>query len=593
MGVRLVKHGVAADSGTYDHNKLENRDLPNQHSISSITGLQEALDNIKINIEDTESIDLEYTKSNIGNVLKAFVKVFDSESNAIQVKRTGLFVDKYPDMETENTKIIQLYQEGKGETLLQMYNNGNVFSHNGGTTNIANASEAEAWYFDTNLNSFVQPKNTGTFTGFVSNIKYKTYTHRATLCSTDSDNDANGLVVAYVKDDNGNPHTLSCIINKGGESHAGNWRYALVYNRALSGEQLIKTGNMSSGHTTGGWNGNFITMEITKASNAVECSISDWGSYNINNNTVINIDLDDYSWGYLFKDDVQYGYCNQSQANSYFTDIYFNGKGPLKADIVLSPDVDNRLEIRDNGLYCSDSDISAHEALNVINKSGVHGLRYYDKKLQYYDNGWNDITTDSETIITTDKDIIISPTENNALIKYSNGYYVPGFLISSQINNALVEYSDGYYVPAIPANNATTDDIDIAIDKVNEQLIKQNYLFNERYDVITQKILEFGANTTKSQVHEYNGDNQIDYNSVIDITTLYNLTSNTILNLELMIVNKSDVDTLGVQIIENNIKTLDVVLTKSEVQRYKLPNIPNIEIFIKGTYQLFLYVTYI
>ena len=65
MGVRLVKHGVAADGGTYDHNKLENRDLPDQHPISSITGLQEALDDVKLNIADTDSIDLEFDKDTV------------------------------------------------------------------------------------------------------------------------------------------------------------------------------------------------------------------------------------------------------------------------------------------------------------------------------------------------------------------------------------------------------------------------------------------------------------------------------------------------------------------------------------------------
>lgn len=397
MGVRLVKHGVAADGGTYDHNKLENRDLPDQHPISSITGLQEALDDVKLNIadtdsidlefdkdtntltaniilneEDTESIDLEYTEA--GSVLKAYVKVFDSEDNAIQVKKTGLFVDKYPDIETEDTDSVHLYQEGKGETLLQMYQGGNVFSHNGGTNNIANSSEANAWYFDNSLGSFVQPQNTTTFTGFVSSIKYKTYTHRATLRSTDGDNDANGLVIAYVKDDTGRPHTLSCIINKGGESHAGSLYYALVYNKSLSGETIIKKGTMSSGHNTGGWNGNFITMEVSKAGSAVECSISNWGSYNINLGTAMSIDLDDYSWGYLFRDRVQYGYCNQSQAKSYFTDIYFSGKGPLKADVIISPDEDNGLEIRENGLYCGGGGHGSGSSNILKIKQNNHGF---------------------------------------------------------------------------------------------------------------------------------------------------------------------------------------------------------------------------
>ena len=90
---------------------------------------------------------------------------------------------------------------------------------------------------------------------------------------------------------------------------------------------------------------------------------------------------------------------------------------------------------------------SEHDSELVNTEKGVHGLRYYNKKLQcYYDGAWhNVINGGSGTTIITDKDIIISPTANNALVKYSNGYYVQSFMISKQINNALVKYSDGYY----------------------------------------------------------------------------------------------------------------------------------------------------
>lgn len=238
---------------------------------------------------------------------------------------------------------------------------------------------------------------------------------------------------------------------------------------------------------------------------------------------------------------------------------------------------------------------SEHESELVNTEKGIHGLRYYNKKLQcYYDGTWHDITTSgSGTTIITDKDIVISPAANNALTKYSNGYYVQAFMISNQINNALVKYSDGYYVPKIPANNATTDDINKMKDKIDDEIEKQNQVFNERYDVITTKILEISGNTTKSQVHEYKGNNSLGVEEVIDISTLYSLSKNVILNLEFMIVNTSAVDSLNLQIIENELLTLNDTLTKSEVQRYKLPNIPNIKILIKGAYNLFLYVTYV
>jgi hypothetical protein len=389
MGVRLVRYnnGITTGSGgsgkgTFDHNELINRDLVNQHPISAITGLQESLDGLQAlidslvkNYEDSRSIHFDVDNST--KTLTANVKLFASEDNAIQEKVTGLFVDKYPEIETEDTASIHLYTEGAGETLETMYNGGNVFSHNGGTNNIASDAEANAWYFDKDLGSFVQPKNTTTFTGFVSNIKYRTYIHRATLRSSDSDNDANGLVIAYVKDENGNPHTLSCIINKGGESHAGSWHYALVYNRELAGEQVIQTGTMSNGHSGSGWNNSFITMEVSKAANAIECSISDWNSLDINLKTVISVDLNDYTWGHYFTGRVQYGYCNQSQANSYFTDIYFSGKGPLKATAIISPDEGNALEVRENGLYCSGGGTSTggNANSNILNiQQTAHNL---------------------------------------------------------------------------------------------------------------------------------------------------------------------------------------------------------------------------
>ena len=390
MGVRLVRYnngvitgnGGYGGNGTFDHNELINRDLVNQHPISAITGLQKSLDELQAlidslvkNYEDSRSIHFDIDDST--KTLTANVKIFASEDNAIQEKVTGLFVDKYPEIETEDTASIHLYTEGAGETLETMYKGGNVFSHNGGTKNIASASEANAWYFDKTLGSFVQPKNTSTFTGFVSSVKYRTYTHRATLRSPDSDNDANGLVIAYVLDENGHPHTLSCIINKGGEGHAGSFYYALVYNRELSGEQVIKTGVMSGSHSKSGWSNNFITMEVSKSANAVECSISDWNSLDINLKTVIDIDLNDYSWGHYFTGRVQYGYCNQSQPKSYFTDIYFSGKGPLKATAIISPDEGNILEVRDNGLYCAGGGASTggNANSNILNiQQTAHGL---------------------------------------------------------------------------------------------------------------------------------------------------------------------------------------------------------------------------
>lgn len=187
--------------------------------------------------------------------------------------------------------------------------------------------------------------------------------------------------------------------------------------------------------------------------------------------------------------------------------------------------------------------------------------------------------------------ITISPNPNNAIVKYANGYYVPAFLISKVANNGLVRYSDGYYAPKLPVNFATTDDIDVAKEKIDKDILQQTQTFNERYDIITTKIQEVFNNTANTQVHEYSGENT-DLESIIDVSTIYEPSSSVILNFELLIKNSSNTDVLNIKILENGMQTLNDSLTKLEVQRYKLPNIPNIEIFIKGSYQLFLYVTY-
>ena len=47
--------------GTRNHNVLRNRDLPNQHPISAITGLQEALANVKNKIKTTAEWNADIT----------------------------------------------------------------------------------------------------------------------------------------------------------------------------------------------------------------------------------------------------------------------------------------------------------------------------------------------------------------------------------------------------------------------------------------------------------------------------------------------------------------------------------------------------
>ena len=146
---------------------------------------------------------------------------------------------------------------------------------------------------------------------------------------------------------------------------------------------------------------NGITVRITKNENIITAACSDWNSNVINENTLITINLDDYSWGHLFRADVKYGYCNLSQPNSYFTNIDFQSKmsansSKLLANVKISAESDNAIEQKSDGLYAPI-------------------LR-------------------------------ISEQDNNALEKVSDGYFVEKINISKKPDNALEKINDGLFV---------------------------------------------------------------------------------------------------------------------------------------------------
>ena len=422
MGVRLVQYNRNNNNGdgnlNRDHDELINRDLLNQHPIYAITGLQEILNiledsieetNTRLNqeierinsdidsinkeleiindiisklnvikdVEDTYSVDMSYDKDT--KILKADVKIFEdtrNDSNAIQLLAEGLYV---PKTTTEDSNTITWSIKSLGETLEQIYQDGIKFSHKSNSwSNVNSATEANAWYWDDTKQSFVQPKNTATFTGFVTQNFYDYYTHTATLRSTDTDNDVNGLVIGFVFDENNHPHTLSIVVNKQ-DGIVNSWK--MIYDYMLPDEQMLfNIGNnpgggvQPSGYSSKGWNGisNGITVQVTKYKNLVTAICSNWNSKDLNENTKISINLNDYSWGYLFQGPVRYGYCNFSQACSFFQDIEFISENQatsssLVASVKISEEDNNGIVEKKDGIYYEKFNISKENG-NILQK---------------------------------------------------------------------------------------------------------------------------------------------------------------------------------------------------------------------------------
>ena len=426
MGIRIVKFkrfgSTNGESDLYDHDALYNRDLKNQHPIYAITGLIEILniledsitdtnnwvrdtniriDNILLDIEaiqadinilskgvikcveNTNSISIDFNEST--NTLKASVNLYDTknESNAIIETSSGLYV---PKIHTEDTKTVSWSADTKGESLRYMYDNGIVFSHsNDSWSNMSNVADANAWYWDDTLGSFTQSEITETFTGFVSNNFYDDYTHTATLKSTDSDNDLNGIIIGFVFDENGNPHTLSAVCDAAGSIV----RWGVIYDYMLPDQRVIfSSGNVSGGtipsNRPSNWAAqpNGITIQVTKNDNLITCTCSNWGDTALNALTKISFDLNNYDWGYLFKKQVRYGYCSCSQPNSYFTDIQFSSKstkssGVWYANVKLSSKSGNGITIEDDGLYTPKILVS----LDAYNRLELRSDGYYVKDI--------------------------------------------------------------------------------------------------------------------------------------------------------------------------------------------------------------------
>lgn len=451
MGVRLVMFdkAFAAVNGTNvpdpaDHNLLINRDMKNQHPIWAISGLQDVLNELEDLIKDTNSLVLqiqEWCKEKIADwqkqlddlteyvmniktlehvvdtdtvdmhydndtkTLSADVKVFPDDNNAVQALYGGIFV---PKVLTKDTNTVRWQWESNGETLAKIFEHGEKFSHGSGWNNETNIGEMNSWYWSDSLNSFVQPQNTNTYNGFITEKSYDYYVHRVTIVSTDSDDDMNGIIIGYVKDDEGKPHTLTAMLMRTG---LDGYTWEMCYDLALPDQQyLARSGNGIGGTTpgnygSGGWSGRSILVEITKEENIITAMCSNWGQSVINEDTKITINLDNYSWGHLFRGKVKYGYSNWSQANSYFQNIYFKSR-----------------KVSEYNIFQAYVKISEKEN--------------------------NDITEESDGIWS--EKFKASAQIGNILEKKADGWYVPkpsNILVSKKAENVLTQESDGLYVP--------------------------------------------------------------------------------------------------------------------------------------------------
>ena len=250
------------------------------------------------------------------NVENSFYSEIDRKNNITTIypySNTQIFNE--PDSKT-------ILEEYEGMTLREMYSSGIRFSNiSTSTSSHANISEENSWRFDTSIDSFIIGVNSASFNGFIATQGLKVYEHEATIKSTNSDDDVNGLVIGYVTDENGLMHTLSFLVTRGGWGTINH--YALVYDFNLPTQKILKVikSNISSGWS---YCPNGIRIKVSKNLNNINCCASYWNNPNQwDQSTTITFDLNSDTDTIKFADEVYYGYCNISQQDSYYTDINF------------------------------------------------------------------------------------------------------------------------------------------------------------------------------------------------------------------------------------------------------------------------------
>lgn len=431
MGVRLVVHNFELDSmdytGTHNHDEMLHRDWVDQHPIYAITGLQEVLNTIESNlvsitnlllekeqsittncnnytdisisdlsnsltdtinnlevIEDalnTDTIDLNYNREN--KTLSADVKIFDdkNKTNRLISTENGLYVYG---INTVDSKSVYWNIDDLDEDPLTIFNNGIRFSHNDTNVynNLYNPSEANAWIWDDELSTIKQPITANSYNGIISERFYDNYQHSVRIVSEGEENNANGIILGFVFDENNNPHTLSAMIQRNDSIYLS-YRFAVIYNFQLPGQELVYNYNLSN--SNGNWTlaPNGISLYATKNKNVVKVSATSWNY--VNNSTditeashmtfenTINVNLDNYSWGHYFKEEVRVGYSNLLQENTYFDHIFLHSErvenvNLFSCNVRINDDENNNIKITDKGLYSEKFLISQYQDNAIIKK---------------------------------------------------------------------------------------------------------------------------------------------------------------------------------------------------------------------------------
>jgi hypothetical protein len=196
--------------------------------------------------------------------------------------------------------------------------------------------DAAAWQWNDSLGAAVQPLNTASWNGFISPDVVDSYELDVVIKSDNADDDTNGLVLAFNRQNNIN-HRLILALNQGGNTPAASHSIGLY---STSTQHLVLNdfaGRKSNAAfpTDGGWRGKFSRVKVIRSGNYFKVLASQWNSLVLDPASLMELTLDDSALQAQFKGPKAWGFINYSQSQSYFTLRSYKG-GPLKDVVVVA-----------------------------------------------------------------------------------------------------------------------------------------------------------------------------------------------------------------------------------------------------------------
>ena len=186
------------------------------------------------------------------------------------------------------------------------------------------------WTYEASTKSLIMNKNKDGLSIIINQMHLvKSYKLNIVARSLSSDNDIIGAVVGYVTGSNGVPHTLTYLVSLSNQNefNLGNHTIALVLDYGMAQKILGFKDIDFSPYKLWTDMPNGITLSVSKQDNIVSCAISEWNDPTvINNDTRIEFDLNSNNDTKQFTNSVNYGFCCQSQKNTYFEASVLTGE---------------------------------------------------------------------------------------------------------------------------------------------------------------------------------------------------------------------------------------------------------------------------